>query len=93
MLLVMVAGSKFLPAWAIVWLLVLISVFGVTILVAYIIFALRDPNLLRSEEFSLKQSALDICGSSEASGEELSRIIYAEQVSPMAYLEDKRDER
>jgi hypothetical protein len=89
MLICIAAAGHFLPTYVMVWLMVLLSVVFLVTIAAYLYFAWTAPDLLRSESFSLRQSALDICGSRDVSGEDLSLILNADQVSAQAYMEDK----
>ena len=56
------------PIWVTIWLAVLFTLSFVATIWAYIYFALRDPNLLRSEQYNLKKFEIEkgISGDSES---------------------------
>ena len=47
--------------------------------------SIRNPNLLRSEEFALKQQALNIYGDGKKPAEELSKIVSAPNITIPQY--------
>lgn len=52
------AASRYSPIWAMATLVCLVVVVVGSILVAYFLFAVRNPDLLRSEHYSLSKLAI-----------------------------------
>jgi hypothetical protein len=75
----------FVPQWAAICLIILLALVILSILGVFVMHSIRNPNLLRSEEFALKQQALNIYGDGKKPAEELSKIVSAPNITIPQY--------
>jgi hypothetical protein len=73
-----ISGALFATAWIAIWLLSLASVVGLGTFGIFLYHSIKQPLILRSEEFHLKKDAIEIYGSTSYHGDELVRIINSE---------------
>ncbi|MBB3980990.1 hypothetical protein GGR44_000621 [Sphingobium fontiphilum] len=89
--LVVFPAAIFLPPWAAVTGIIFVGVTLAVVLGLFVYHSVRDPALLRSEEFVLRQTALQIYGSKETGAEDIARIVNAAPVTSIAFLEAQSD--
>ena len=81
--------TPLLPFWAAVigWVMFVIVALGV--LGVFLYFAICKPELLRSDEFSLKSQALSMYGDGTQPPSQISRILSAPAITPAQFIEDR----